>query len=273
MSNVQVGRYLYKREELPMCAKVLAVLASHKNGISVHKVTENAEILAVFGNDRPRTIQRVGLVLNNLRFRRVVSMTLVNGEEVWNTANVAEANEIIAKGKEIALIIKEKCANVKETTVVSETNEVSNSSKKVKNMTTVTKATKAPKLFLNPETNKVEPFGPGRPSKVKTACACNAEGKYLNPQLAAAFLQNGGKTDDKLTKDELVNLVRQLRAEVETLNGQKEALEKALVSALNPEPAQSDAETPEGTESETDEGDEECGENCEGCEDCGGDAE
>lgn len=271
MANVQIGKYLYNRDEMPMCARVLQVLSVHKAGWPAIKVAENAEILAIFGNDRSRTLQRVGVTLANLRFRKVVAMVSQGGADLWRVENQGEASEIMKKGLEIAEIIQAKCANVKETTVVSEAGEVSNSSKKVKNMSTVTKATKAPKLFLNPETNKVEPFGPGRPSKVKTACACNAEGKYLNPQLATAFLQNGGKADDKLTKDELVSLVKSLRAEVADLTAQKEALETALVKALSPEVPESteDAGDAEGVESEGETEDTECNDaECEGCQSC-----
>lgn len=238
MANVQIGKYLYGREEMPMAARILQVLSVHKAGWPAIKIAENAEILAIFGNDRPRTLQRVGVTLANLRFRKVISMVSQGGADLWKVDNQGDASEIMKKGLEIAAIIQTKCAEVKETMVVSETNDSSNKANKaskVKNMSTVTKATKAPKLFLNPETNKVEPFGAGRPSKVKTACACDTEGKYLNPQLATAFLQNGGKADDKLTKDELVNLVKNLRAEVADLTAQKEALETALVKALSPE--------------------------------------
>lgn len=238
MANIQIGKYLYGRDEMPMAAKVLQVLSVHKAGWPAIKVAENPEILAIFGNDRSRTLQRVGVTLANLRFRKVISMVSQGGADLWKVDNQGEAAEIVKKGLEISGIIQAKCADVKETMVVSETSEVSNKANKVKNMSTVTKATKSPKLFLNPETNKVEPFGAGRPSKVKTACACNAEGKYLNPQLAAAFLQNGGKADEKLTKDELMSLVRQLRAEVAGLSADKEALEKALVKALTEEVAE-----------------------------------
>ena len=254
MANVQIGKYLYGREEMPMAARILQVLSVHKAGWPAIKIAENAEILAIFGNDRPRTLQRVGVTLANLRFRKVISMVSQGGADLWKVDNQGDASEIMKKGLEISAIIQTKCAEVKETMVVSETNDGSNKANKankVKNMSTVTKATKAPKLFLNPETDKVEPFGAGRPSKVKTACACDAEGKYLNPQLATAFLQNGGKADDKLTKDELMNLVKNLRAEVADLTAQKNSLAEALVKALSPEVPETNEETEETEDSKS----------------------
>ena len=260
MANIQVGKYLYNREEMPMLAKVLKVLASHKNGWPTIKIAETPEILALYGHDSGRALQRVNVALSNLRFRKVVSAVSQNSNDYWQIVAKDEAKEIVEKGLEIAKVIQAKCANVPEVKVISEDSEVSVKSNKTKKVSTMSNTpAKTAKLFLNPETNKVEPFGAGRPSKLKLAFACNAEGKYLNPQLAASFVQNGGKSDDKLTKDELVRLVAQLRAKndeltakVNDLTVENSAMRETLESML-PDEDSEDAETDEDSNSEDNE--------------------
>ena len=96
------------------------------------------------------------------------------------------------------------------------------------------------RLFKNPETSKVEPFGAGRPSKVKLAYECNAEGRLLNPAAAMAFAQQGGKSEDKLTKAELLDLLRKVRAERDAAIAALEAVIAAPVSGDEADVADTD---------------------------------
>jgi hypothetical protein len=86
----------------------------------------------------------------------------------------------------------------------------------------------------------VEAFGIGRPSKVKLAFECDATGKLLNPEAAAAITQNGGKSDDKLTKAELLKVVADLRSQVRDLTEQRDQLAE-IVEASTGEADDADA--------------------------------
>ena len=120
-----------------------------------------------------------------------------------------------------------------------------------KNAAPKTATKKAPRLFVNPETSKVEPFGAGRPSKAKLAFECNADGQYLNPQAALAFAQQGGKSEDKLTKAELLDLLRKVRAERDEAIAARDTL-AGVLGSLNTASVDAEADSDDGDDLDLD---------------------
>ena len=212
-NNTQVGKYVYSNMDLPMYGKILSFLESRKEGASFVTISGQKEMVSDFNGDIVRTQGKVKTALSNLRFRSVINEVAVShGYTVWKIANKDDALTLIAEAGKIMNKI-EKNTEVSQS-VTNDSVVVSTNSKKEKVITMATvKTAKAPRLFKNPETSKIEPFGAGRPSKVKLAYECNQEGVFLNPANAMAFAQQGGKADDKLTKSELLDLVRKVRAE------------------------------------------------------------
>jgi len=212
-NNTQVGKYVYSNMDLPMYGKILSFLESRKEGASFVTISGQKEMVSDFNGDIVRTQGKVKTALSNLRFRSVIQEVAVShGYTVWKIANKDDALTLIAEAGKIMNKI-EKNTEVSQS-VTNDSVVVSTNSKKEKVITMATvKTAKAPRLFKNPETNKIEAFGAGRPSKLKLAYECNQEGVFLNSANAMAFAQAGGKTDDKLTKAELLDLVRKVRAE------------------------------------------------------------
>lgn len=212
MSNVKIGSYLYNAIDLPFTAKVLGIIKKRKNGVALTTIADQSEIKGDFGGDDERTQTKVRTVLSNLKLRNVVQATQnERGFTMYKLSDDKVALEIIAQGNNLT----EKMTQSKAETavIVDDAAKTVKNTKKVKAMTTK----KNPRMFVNPETNKVEPFGAGRPSKMKLAFECDAEGKFLNPNAALEFKQNGGKSEDKLTKAELIDLLRKVRAERDAL--------------------------------------------------------
>lgn len=231
MANIQVGKYLYNTTELAFTAKVLNVLNKRVSGASFVTIANLSEIKSDFGGDSDRAQTKVKTTLRNLRMRNVIA-EVQNGDRVsmFKILNKDEALTLIAEGAKIVEKLTQHVADAADITDVSAVKSNSKS-KKVNVMSKSTKVAKSPRLFLNPESSKVEPFGAGRPSKLKIACEVNADGKYLNPQAAAAFLENGGKAEDKMTKAELLDMLRKVRAERDAAIAVVEALTATEVSA------------------------------------------
>ena len=262
MANIQVGKYLYNTIDLPFTAKVLKVLNKRTNGASLVTIVDQPEIKADFNGDAGRTQGKVKVALSNLRFRNVIQ-EVQNGKNTvyFKILNKDDALTLIAEGAKIVEGMATRTVQVADDVKV-----VSNSKNKKVN-TMATKNVKAPRMFLNPETNVAEAFGIGRPSKVKLAFECDAAGKLLNPEAAAAINANGGKSDDKLTKAELVKMVAELRAQVREITEQRDQLAE-IVGGLTAD----DAEVSEDAEvSADDDGDDDLdldAESVEDTEDC-----
>jgi hypothetical protein len=229
MANIQVGKYLYNTLELPLVAKVLNVLNKRTAGASLVTIADQPEIKGDFNGDAGRAQGKVKVALSNLRFRNVV-------QEVQKDKNVAyfkilnkdEALTLIAEGAKMTNKIEQRNAEAVQS-VKNDSAVVSNNPKKEKVNTMATvKTAKAPRLFKNPETSKIEPFGAGRPSKLKLAYECNQEGVFLNAANAMAFAQQGGKSEDKLTKAELLDLLRKVRAERDEAIAARDTLAEVL---------------------------------------------
>jgi len=214
-NTIKVGDFLYSKSELPMYAKVLTVLTEKRNGASTLAVAKDARILKDFNKDEERAKVKVEVAVSNLRNRGVVVPVQSKYGMVLRIANNDAALTLIAEGGKVVEGIAARTVQAGDDTKV-----VSNS-KKVNKMAT---KTKTPRTFINPETNAVEAFGIGRPSKVKLAFECDATGKLLNPEAAAAIAANGGKSDDKLTKAELLKVVADLRSQVRDLTEQRDQL-------------------------------------------------
>lgn len=214
-NTIKIGDFLYSKSELPMYAKVLTVLTEKRNGASTLAVAKDARILKDFNKDEERAKVKVEVAVSNLRNRGVVVPVQSKYGIVLKIANNDAALTLIAEGGKVVEGIAARTVQAGDDTKV-----VSNS-KKVNKMAT---KTKTPRTFINPETNAVEAFGIGRPSKVKLAFECDATGKLLNPEAAAAIAANGGKSDDKLTKAELLKVVADLRSQVRDLTEQRDQL-------------------------------------------------
>ena len=232
MANVQVGKYLYNTIDLPFTAKVLKVLNKRTNGASLVTIADQAEIKADFNGDAGRTQAKVKIALSNLRFRNVIQEVQKDKNAAYfKIMNKDEALTLIAEGAKIVEGMATRTVQVADDVKV-----VSNSKNKKVN-TMATKNVKAPRMFLNPETNVAEVFGIGRPSKVKLAFECDAAGTLFYPEAAAAINANGGKSDDKLTKAELVKMVAELRAQVREITEQRDQLAE-IVSGLTADDAE-----------------------------------
>jgi hypothetical protein len=230
-NNTQIGKYLYSNTDLPLYGKVLSVINESKSGASFVTIAGKQEIVQEFNGDIVRTQGKVKTVLSNLRFRGVANeVNVSHGHNVWRIANKDDALTLIAEAGKIVNKMTQRATDVAAVKSDSVDNEVSNTpkTKKVNTMATKTVSKKAPRLFVNPETSKVEPFGAGRPSKAKLAFECNADGQYLNPQAAMQFAQQGGKSEDKLTKAELIDLLRKVRAERDEAIAARDTLAEVL---------------------------------------------
>ena len=236
MANIQVGKYLYNTIDLPFTAKVLNVINKRTAGASLVTIADQAEIKADFNGDAGRAQGKVKVALSNLRFRNVIQ-EVQNGKNTayFKILNKDDALTLIAEG---AKIVNKMSQSVAEAANITEVSAVKSNSKSKKVNTMSSK--KSPRLFLNPETSKVEPFGAGRPSKIKLAYECNTEGQYLNPANAMAFAENGGKAEDKLTKAELLDLLRKVRAERDAALAAVEALTATEDSADDADVADTD---------------------------------
>jgi len=233
MANVQIGKWLYNTMDIPFTAKVLGVMTKRKNGVAIPTIAEQKEIINDFNGDNFRAMNRVNNVLSTLKLRGVVnSLQKDDGNVVWKVIDNNCALTLITEGGKLTSSMTQRVAataNIQDKAAVSSDNNTKK--KDTKTMTTKTATKKAPRLFINPETNTVQPFGAGRPSKAKIALECNAEGKYLDAVAAAAFLQNGGKSEDKLTKTELLDLLRKVRAERDAALAAVEIMKAASVEA------------------------------------------
>jgi len=230
-NNTQIGKYLYSNTDLPLYGKVLSVINENKSGASFVTISGKQEIVQEFNGDIVRTQGKVKTVLSNLRFRGVANeVNVSHGHNVWRIANKDDALTLIAEAGKLVNKMTQRATDVAAVKSDSVDNEVSNTpkTKKVNTMATKTVSKKAPRLFVNPETSKVEPFGAGRPSKAKLAFECNADGQYLNPQAAMQFAQQGGKSEDKLTKAELLDLLRKVRAERDEAIAARDTLAEVL---------------------------------------------
>lgn len=236
MANIQVGKYLYNTIDLPFTAKVLNVINKRSVGASLVTIADQPEIKADFNGDAGRAQGKVKVALSNLRFRNVIQ-EVQNGKNTayFKIFNKDDALTLIAEG---AKIVNKMSQGVAEAANINTDSAVKSNSKSKKVNTMSSK--KSPRLFLNPETSKVEPFGAGRPSKIKLAYECNTEGQFLNPANAMAFAENGGKTEDKLTKAELLDLLRKVRAERDAALAAVEALTATEDSADDADVADSD---------------------------------
>ena len=223
MMNVKIGQFLYSVSELPMYSKVLSVIGNRASGASVLAIAKDASILKDFGRNEERAQVKVNVAVSNLRSRGVIVPVRGKYGEVLRIADLASAKALI----EEATKVSDKLAA--RTVQAAESVNDSNSNKKVNKMAS-TKTVKVPRTWLNPETNAVEVFGIGRPSKMKLAFECDATGKFLNPEAAAAIKQNGGKSDDKLTKAELLAVVADLRKQIAEVTEQRDQLAEIVAA-------------------------------------------
>ena len=242
-NNTQVGKYVYSNTDLPMYGKILSFLESRKEGASFVTISGQKEMVNDFNGDIVRTQGKVKTALSNLRFRSVINEVAVShGYTVWKIVNKDDALTLIAEAGKIMNKIEKKTEasqSVKNDSVVVSTNS---KKEKVITMATVKTSAKAPRLFKNPETSKIEPFGAGRPSKAKLAYECNQEGVFLNAANAMAFSQQGGKAEDKLTKTELLDLLRKVRVERDEAIAARDQLAEILGEMNETEKASQDAE-------------------------------
>lgn len=234
-TNTKVGNWLYSNSDIPMYANVLRFLNTRKTGVSFITIAGQPEFMSAFGNDVVRTQGKVKVLLSNLRFRGVVSETQDKNRIVmYKIMNNDDALTLIAEGDKMQDKMVQRSADVANLEIVSVGNDKqTNKTKKVNTMATKTVSKKAPRLFLNPETNAIEAFGVGRPSKLKLANECNADGKFLDPNAALAFAQAGGKSEDKLTKAELLDLLRKVRAERDEALAAVETLKSAITDGAD----------------------------------------
>lgn len=233
-TNTKIGKWLYSNMDIPMYANVLRFLSDRKNGASFVTIAGQPEFMTAYGNDIVRTQGKVKTLLSNLRFRGVVSEAQdTNKIVMYKIANKDDALTLIAEGGKIVDKMVQRATDVANLDIVSVGNSKQTNNKKVNTMATKTVSKKAPRLFLNPETNAVEAFGVGRPSKVKLAYECNADGSYINPQAALAFAQAGGKSEDKLTKAELLDLLRKVRSERDEALAAVEVLKAAVADTAD----------------------------------------
>lgn len=241
-NNIQIGKYVYSNMDLPMYGKILSFLESRKEGASFVTISGQKEMISDFNGDIIRTQSKVKTALSNLRFRSVINEVAVShGYTVWKIANKDDALTLIAEAGKIMNKIEKK-TEVSQS-VTNDSVVVSTNSKKEKVITMATvKTAKAPRLFKNPETNKIEAFGAGRPSKVKLAYECNQEGVFLNAANAMAFAQQGGKAEDKMTKAELLDLLRKVRVERDEAIAARDQLAEILGEMNEVEKASQDAE-------------------------------
>jgi hypothetical protein len=260
-TNTQVGKYLYNNIDMPLYGKVLSFLNQRQAGASFVTIAGQPELTKMFNGDIVRTQTKVKTVLSNLRFRSVVNeVSVSHGYNIFKIANKDDALTLIAEAGKIVDKMTQRAADVVSSNDKAEIVTQTNKTKKVNTMATKTVSKKAPRLFINPETSKVEPFGAGRPSKLKLANECNAEGKFLDPNAALAFAQNGGKSEDKLTKAELLDLLRKVRAErdealaaVETL---KSVIAPTVEDSIDADADESDDLDLDAEEVDSDESDE-----------------
>lgn len=232
-TNTQIGKYLYSNTDIPMYANVLRFLNERQAGASFVTIAGRPELTKLFNGDIVRTQSKVKTLLSNLRFRSVIAETKdKNNIGIYKVVNKNDALTLIAEGDKLQDKMVQRAADVVSNDDKAEIVTQTPKTKKVNTMATKTVSKKAPRLFVNPETSKVEPFGAGRPSKLKLAYECNAEGKYLDPQAALAFAQNGGKSEDKLTKAELLDLLRKVRAERDEALAAVETLKSVIAPTV-----------------------------------------
>ena len=233
-TNTKVGKWLYSNTDIPMYANVLRFLNTRKAGASFITIAGQPEFMSAFGNDVVRTQGKVKVLLSNLRFRGVVSEAQDKNRTVmYKIMNNDDALTLIAEGDKMQDKMVQRATDAANLEIVSVGNDKqTNKTKKVNTMATKTVSKKAPRLFLNPETNAIEAFGVGRPSKLKLANECNADGKFLDPNAALAFAQAGGKSEDKLTKAELLDLLRKVRAERDEALAAVETLKSVIAPSV-----------------------------------------
>lgn len=232
-TNTQIGKYLYSNSDIPMYANVLRFLNERQAGASFVTISGRPELTALFGGDIVRTQTKVKTLLSNLRFRSVVVEAKdKNNIAMYKIANKNDALTLIAEGDKLQDKMVQRSADVANLEIVSVGDKQTNKTKKVNTMATKNVSKKAPRLFLNPETNAIEAFGVGRPSKLKLANECNADGKFLDPNAALAFAQAGGKSEDKLTKAELLDLLRKVRAERDEALAAVETLKSVIAPSV-----------------------------------------
>lgn len=226
MMNVKIGQFLYSVSELPMYSKVLSVIGNRASGASVLAIAKDASILKDFGRNEERAQVKVNVAVSNLRSRGVIVPIRGKYGEVLKIADTVSAKALIEEATKVSDKLAASMVQAAESV------NDSNSKKKVNKMAS-TKTNKVPRTWLNPETNAVEVFGIGRPSKIKLAFECDATGKFLNPEAAAAITSNGGKTDDKLTKAELLAVVADLRKQVAELTEQRDQLAEIVEASVS----------------------------------------
>ena len=237
-NNIKIGNFLYSKSELPMYAKVLTVISERKSGASALAVAKDARILKDFNKSEERAKVKVDVAVSNLRSRGVVVPVQSKYGMVLRIANNDLALTLIAEG---AKIVDDMVARTVQATDGDKVSSNNTNSKKVNKMAT---KTKTPRTFLNPETNAVEVFGIGRPSKIKLAFECDATGKLLNPEAAQAIAGNGGKSDDKLTKAELLKIVADLRSQVRDLTEARDQLAEIVeASTVDAEACEDDGDS------------------------------
>lgn len=234
-TNTKIGNFLYTNADLPFYSQVLSILNENPKGASFITVAGKPQIMSQFNNDVARSQQKVKSILSSLRMRSVIFETQQPGSSfsVYKIADKDVALTLISEGGKIVERLVQRtadCANTEKVSAV--VSNINTNTKKVNTMATKTASKKAPRLFINPETSKVEPFGAGRPSKAKLAFECNADGQYLNPQAALAFAQQGGKSEDKLTKAELLDLLRKARAERDEALAAVETLKSVIAPSV-----------------------------------------
>jgi hypothetical protein len=218
MSNtIKVGNWLYGRADMPLYGKVLRAIGKANNGAPLAIIYNAPAILKDFNGDAQRSQAKCGAILANLRMRRVVAeFRASEGSVVYKITNKAEALELIKNASEIESKIADLTSKSESITIQSAgTVKPATEKKKMSDKKNV----KVARLYLNQDSKTVEPFGVGRPSKEKLAFECDSKGVLVRPADAAAFIQNGLKSDDKLTKAELLKIVQDLRAEVSNLSG------------------------------------------------------
>lgn len=241
MANVKIGEYLYNALDLPFTGKVLKLLSKRKSGASALWLAEQPEIKQEFGDDEGRAQAKVRVSLRNLESRKVVQEVQSKFSSLYKISSTDLANQVISEAAKIVERYSQVADNASVNVKSASVSKSSNSKEKV--MSKV----KAVRLFKNPETSKIEPFGVGRPSALKIAYECNSEGNFLDAAKALAFASvSGVKSEDKMTKDELRKVIADLRGQLSDAKEEIEALRQVV------------ANTAEGSDSFED---------CEDCED------
>jgi hypothetical protein len=253
-TNTKIGNFLYTNADLPFYSQVLSILNENPKGASFITVAGKPQIMSQFNNDVARSQQKVKSILSSLRMRSVIFETQQPGSSfsVYKIADKDVALTLISEGGKIVERLVQRtadCANTEKVSAV--VSNINTNTKKVNTMATKTATKKAPRLFVNPETSKVEPFGAGRPSKAKLAFESNADGQYLNPQAALAFAQQGGKSEDKLTKAELLDLLRKVRAERDEAIAARDTL-AGVLGSLNTASVDAEADSDDGDDLDLD---------------------